>query len=89
MSEGVLFQPPAGGSTDCQPREALQAEAGWAVAPGTSTSLCRSSAAREYYRTSQKYAWQTTGLKIRENTFPLLTKVGEDSVSSGITLLAQ
>lgn len=48
----------------------------------------RSSAASEYSRTSQKYAQQTTSFKIRENTFPLLAKVGEDSAFSSIGMLA-
>ena len=51
--------------------------------------LHRSSAANECYRTSQKYARQTTGLKIRENTFRLLAKVGEDSAFLSIALLVR
>jgi len=44
------------------------------LATPASRLQCSSTASKDC-RTSEKYAQQTTGLKIRENTFPLLRKV--------------
>lgn len=84
----VFSLPDPAGALTAEPHEAAQALLAGLQLLAPAHSLCHSSTASEYYRTSQKYAQQTTGLKLRENTFPLLTKVGEDSVSSGIALLA-
>lgn len=88
MAGAILFQHPAGALLPSHAKLRRLTLAGLQLlAPAH--GLRHSSAASEHFRTSHKYARQTTGLKIRESTFPLLAKVGENSVSSGMALLAQ